>query len=82
MTHDAQFQAELRDVAATRRRCGCPSSVPSFLPTLTAPRSELRVWATPRHQERALPSLRALLELPFGARDRLARRAGAHSRRL
>jgi hypothetical protein len=32
---------------------------------LTAPGGELRVWATPWHQERALPVLRALLELPF-----------------
>jgi hypothetical protein len=32
---------------------------------LTAPRGELLVWATPWHQERALPALRALLELPF-----------------
>ena len=27
--------------------------------------SELRVWATPWHEERTLPALRALLELPF-----------------
>jgi glyoxylase-like metal-dependent hydrolase (beta-lactamase superfamily II) len=26
---------------------------------------ELRVWATPWHEERALPALRALLDLPF-----------------
>jgi len=32
---------------------------------LTAPAGELRVWATPWHQERALPALRALLKLPF-----------------
>ena len=25
----------------------------------------LRVWATPWHEERTLPALRALLELPF-----------------
>jgi hypothetical protein len=34
-----------------------------FADALTAPKSELRVWATPWHQERALPALRALLEL-------------------
>jgi len=36
-----------------------------FADALTAPGNELRVWATPWHQERALPALRALLELPF-----------------
>jgi glyoxylase-like metal-dependent hydrolase (beta-lactamase superfamily II) len=35
-----------------------------FADALTAPEGELRVWATP-HEERALPALRALLELPF-----------------
>ena len=36
-----------------------------FADALTAPAGELRVWATPWHQERAVPALRALLELPF-----------------
>jgi hypothetical protein len=36
-----------------------------FADALTAPGGELRIWATPWHQERALPALRALLELPF-----------------
>ena len=36
-----------------------------FADALTAPGGELRVWASPCHQERALPALRALLELPF-----------------
>ena len=36
-----------------------------FADALTAPDRELRVWATPWHEERALPALRALLELPF-----------------
>jgi glyoxylase-like metal-dependent hydrolase (beta-lactamase superfamily II) len=36
-----------------------------FADALTAPQGELRVWATPWHQERAVPALRALLELPF-----------------
>jgi glyoxylase-like metal-dependent hydrolase (beta-lactamase superfamily II) len=39
-----------------------------FADALTAPsalRGELRVWATPWHEERALPALRALLDLPF-----------------
>jgi glyoxylase-like metal-dependent hydrolase (beta-lactamase superfamily II) len=32
---------------------------------LTAPDGELRVWGTPWHEQRALPALRELLELPF-----------------
>ncbi len=36
-----------------------------FADALTAPAGELRVWATPALEERALPALRALLELPF-----------------
>jgi hypothetical protein len=36
-----------------------------FADALTAPGGKLRVWATPLHEERALPALRALLELPF-----------------
>jgi hypothetical protein len=36
-----------------------------FADALTAPGGELRVWATPWHEERALPALRALLELSF-----------------
>jgi glyoxylase-like metal-dependent hydrolase (beta-lactamase superfamily II) len=36
-----------------------------FADGLTAPQGELRVWGTPWHEERVLPALRALLELPF-----------------
>jgi len=36
-----------------------------FADALTAPGGELLVWATPWHEERALPALRTLLELPF-----------------
>jgi hypothetical protein len=36
-----------------------------FADGMTAPQGVLRVWATPWHQERTLPALRALLELPF-----------------
>jgi glyoxylase-like metal-dependent hydrolase (beta-lactamase superfamily II) len=36
-----------------------------FADALTAPGGELQVWETPWHLERALPALRALLELPF-----------------
>lgn len=37
----------------------------AFADALTAPEGELRVWATGWHEERVLPALRALLELPF-----------------
>jgi glyoxylase-like metal-dependent hydrolase (beta-lactamase superfamily II) len=36
-----------------------------FADGLTAPNGELLVWTTPWHEERALPALRAMLELPF-----------------
>jgi hypothetical protein len=36
-----------------------------FADALTAPGGVLRVWGTPWHEERTLPGLRALLELPF-----------------
>jgi glyoxylase-like metal-dependent hydrolase (beta-lactamase superfamily II) len=36
-----------------------------FADALTAPEGELRIWSTPWHEERALPALRALLELPL-----------------
>jgi len=36
-----------------------------FADALTERDGELRVWATPWHEERVLPALRALLELPF-----------------
>ena len=36
-----------------------------FADGMTAPDGVLRVWNTPRHRERVLPALRALLELPF-----------------
>jgi len=36
-----------------------------FADALTERAGELRVWATPWHEERALPALRALLALPF-----------------
>jgi hypothetical protein len=36
-----------------------------FADALTAPDGTLRVWASPSHESRALPALRALLELPF-----------------
>jgi hypothetical protein len=36
-----------------------------FADALTAPGGELVVWGTPWHEERVLPALRAMLELPF-----------------
>ena len=36
-----------------------------FADALTAPEGVLRVWGTPWHEERTLPALRAMLELPF-----------------
>jgi hypothetical protein len=36
-----------------------------FADALTAPDGVLRVWATPWHEERTLPALRALLDLDF-----------------
>ena len=36
-----------------------------FADALAAPDGTLRVWTTPWHEERVLPALRALLELPF-----------------
>jgi len=36
-----------------------------FADGLTAPGGELRIWATPWHDQRTLPAMRALLELPF-----------------
>ena len=36
-----------------------------FADGMTAPDGVLRVWATPWHEQRVLPALRELLELPF-----------------
>ncbi len=36
-----------------------------FADALTAPGGELRIWDSTAHEQRALPALRALLELPF-----------------
>ena len=36
-----------------------------FADALTAPEGELRAWASPSYEKRALPALRELLELPF-----------------
>ena len=36
-----------------------------FADAMTAPAGVLRVWATPWHEQRTLPALRELLDLPF-----------------
>jgi glyoxylase-like metal-dependent hydrolase (beta-lactamase superfamily II) len=36
-----------------------------FADALTAPEGELRIWTTAWHEQRVVPALRALLELPF-----------------
>jgi hypothetical protein len=36
-----------------------------FADGLTAPEGELRIWATPWHEEWVLPAFRAMLDLPF-----------------
>jgi len=36
-----------------------------FADALTERDGDLRVWGTPWHEERSLPALRALLDLPF-----------------
>lgn len=36
-----------------------------FADGMTSTGGELRIWATPWHEERALPAFRALLDLPF-----------------
>src|SRR5919201_1729078 len=41
------------------------TDIPETELELIAPDGQLRIWATPWHEERALPALRKLLELPF-----------------
>ena len=65
----SELPAGLRALYDGRGRNETPLWIPEhktivFADALTAPESELRVWATP-HLDRALPALRELLELPF-----------------
>jgi hypothetical protein len=60
----------LRALYDGRGRAETPLYLPEqralvFADALTAPDGALRAWHTPWHEERALPALRALLELPF-----------------
>lgn len=66
----APLPGGLRALYDGRGRNETPAWLPEqralvFADALTAPGGELRVWNTPWHEERALPALRALLELPF-----------------
>jgi hypothetical protein len=56
--HDGRGMAETPVYAPEQRAL-------LFADALTAPGGALRVWATPWHEERTLPYLRTLLELPF-----------------
>jgi glyoxylase-like metal-dependent hydrolase (beta-lactamase superfamily II) len=60
----------LRALEDGRGRMETPVYLPEqralvFADALTAPGGELRVWSSPRHEERTLPALRAMLTLPF-----------------
>jgi hypothetical protein len=60
----------LRPLYDGRNRLETPIYLPEqralvFADGLTAPGGVLRVWATPWHEERVLPALGGLLELPF-----------------
>jgi hypothetical protein len=67
---DQELPGALLPVFDGRDRKETPLYLPEqraivFADALTAPAGELRVWATPWHEKRALPALRELLELPF-----------------
>ncbi len=60
----------LRALEDGRGRMETPVYLPEqralvFADALTATGGELRVWSSPRHEERTLPALRAMLSLPF-----------------
>jgi glyoxylase-like metal-dependent hydrolase (beta-lactamase superfamily II) len=65
-----ELPGALRTVYDGRDRKETPLWLPKqrtlvFADALTAPEGDLRVWATPWHEERVLPALRRLLDLPF-----------------
>ena len=68
-----QSQVEIRDVATGLWIWRLEHShwkpglgwEPVVASTCVEPGGELRVWATPWHEERVLPALCALLDLPF-----------------
>jgi hypothetical protein len=66
----AELPGGLRALYDGRLRAETPLFLPEqralvFADGLTAPDAVLRVWETPWHEERVVPALRALLELPF-----------------
>jgi hypothetical protein len=66
----AELPGGLRALYDGRGRLETPVYLPEqralvFADGLTAPDGVLRVWGTPWHEQRVLPALRALLELPF-----------------
>jgi hypothetical protein len=67
---DDELPGGLRALDDGRRRAETPVYAADqralvFADGMTAPRGELRVWGTQWHEERVLPALSALLELPF-----------------
>ena len=67
---DSDLPGGLHPLYDGRGRNETPLWVPEqrtlvFADTLTERDGELRVWLTPWHEERALPALRSLLDLPF-----------------
>ena len=67
---DTELPGGLRVLYDGRGRNETPLWLPEqralvFADALTERDGELRVWATPWHDKRALPALRELLELPF-----------------
>lgn len=67
---DTELPGGLRALYDGRGRNETPVYLPEqralvFADALTERDGELRVWATPWHEKRALPALRELLELPF-----------------
>jgi hypothetical protein len=66
----SELPGGLRALEDGRGRMETPLWLPEqralvFADGMTAPEGELLVWATGRHDDRALAALRALLELPF-----------------
>src|SRR5919204_4084077 len=67
---DDELPGGLRALYDGRNRMETPLYLPEqralvFADALTAPEGVLRVWNTRRYEERTLPAIRALLELPF-----------------
>ena len=67
---DSELPGGLRVLYDGRGRNETPLFLPEqhtlvFADALTERDGELRVWATPWHEKRALPALRELLDLPF-----------------